>query len=281
MKGLTLRKPAVPKKFDAPYFYEVPDGEELKLPTFDDTTSWFGGRKRQYNKLFRGQQYASVVAFTILREGDNGPEVLAGPRNPETNKTHPNVVSVPTKREDVIALRAAALACGVAYQSDTEQVFVPKWIMYEHPDDMERDMTLGNMVGPALARKVGFEDLLFKRTRELKFNVQSLTLGQSFVDYNPQTAMQTKEGIGMLNVAVIVPSGTEAPSPAAYSMLKWFGVDAFQDGYHNKDAMGMFPEMGLDAIEMCVHGVCMLTTSRALDRGIGMMKPAPLQQPLN
>ena len=259
-----------PARFKAPYFYEVPDDKELVLPTFDTTQQWFGGRDRQYRKLLRGQRYASVLALTIIREGKNGPQVLAGPRNPETNATHPNVVSVPTKRLSPTMLKAAALACKVQFQDATEQVFVPKWVSYEHPDDMEEDSTLGDIVATAIARKVGLEHLMLKRTREVKINMQSLTLGQSFVDYDPQRGIQTKEAIAMLNAAAIVPSDTEAPRPAAHSMLKWFDIDAFQDGYRTKDAPGMFPEMGAAAVEMCVHGVCMLTTSRALDRGIGM-----------
>jgi hypothetical protein len=259
------------KKFDGPYFYEVPDGKELVLPTFETVRPGIRGHKGQYDKIFRRQRYASVLALTILREGENGPQVLAGPRNPKTNKTHPNVVSVPTKRINPRTLKMAALACELQYETPTEHVFTPKWASYEHPDDMDRDFTLGRLVADAVATKVGYDEVMFRQTSALKLNMQSLTLGQSFVDYDSKSNMQTKEAIGMLNAAMIVPPGTEAPNPAAYSMLKWFDIDAFQQGYHNKDAMGMFPEMGLDAIEMCVHGVCMLTTSRALDRGINMV----------
>lgn len=276
LPALTLRRAADrgTKNFDGPYFYEVPDGGKLTLPTFDTVQPRFSGRERQYDIIFRRQRYASVLALTILREGENGPQVLAGPRNPETNKTHPNVVSVPTKRIHPVALKAAALACELQQETDTEHVFVPKWVSYEHPEDMDGDFSLGRLVADAIAAKVGYEELMFRRTDQLRMNMQTLTLGQSFVDYDPKSGVQTMEAIGMLNAAMIVPEGTEPPNPAAYRMLKWFDVEAFQQGYRTKDAMGMFPEMGLGAIEMCVHGVCMLTTSRALDRGIGMIHPA-------
>lgn len=252
--------------FSESYFYRVPDGQALELPVLENAKTP-ATRKRAYNKIFRNNVYAPVISLTILKETDGQVQVLAGPRNPATNQTHPNVISVPTQRIAPLLAMGAAMDCEVESQTRKEQVFERRWRVFNDADEMDADI-VGHIVASAIARKVGFEQLLVRHTNEVRISLESFTLGQSFVDYDVASQMQTIEAIGMLNAAVRVPSDTGQPRPVSYSSLKWFGIEEFQRGYREKDTLGMFPEFGLDALEMCVHGVCMATTSAVLQRGI-------------
>jgi hypothetical protein len=252
--------------FAESYFYRVPDGQTLELPVLENAKTP-ATRRRAYNKIFRNDTYASVISLTILREVDDQVQVLAGPRNPATNPTHPNVISVPTQRVTPLLATGAAMGCEVKSQTKKEQVFARRWRVFDSADEMDADI-VGHIVASAIGRKVGFEQLLVRRTNDVRISLESFTLGQSLVDYDAVNQIQTIEAIGMLNAAVHVPPDTERPQPVSYSSLKWFDIEEFQRGYREKDTLGMFPEFGLDALEMCVHGVCMATTSAVLQRGI-------------
>jgi len=251
----------------APYFYEVTAGTTPELPDFKSIGNL--GREAVYQAIFAGYQYAPVVSLTTLREHEGAVQVLAGPRNPKVNRTHPNVISVPTMRLPAEYAAAAMLKSKVARQTAKEQVFEREWKTYPNEKELETHV-LSNIVSGVMAAKIGLADVTVLRIPELRMSLESFTLGFSLVDFDAKKNAETIEAIGMLNAAVVVPSDIEAPKSATFSRLKWFDIEDFQTGYQNRDATILFPEDPIDAIEMCVHGVCLATTSAVFDRGISV-----------
>jgi hypothetical protein len=265
------------------YFYTVPEGSMPVLPDLDDFVRFgcigrlfgklAGDAPMDYLRLFSSGEFAPVMSATVLREHDDGLQVLSGPRS-ETNGTHVDVVSVPTQRQVPILAAAAMKMCKVESRTPTEIMLRRHWYRYDSTEAMEIHR-IGDLAAKVLAAKIGMADLVALRPDELYVSLESLTLGMSLVDADPVAAVKKIEAIAMLNAAVIVPPDTLAPDPppAAYTALKWFDLESFQSGYQRRDAVGMFPEMASQAVGMCVHGVCMATTSRVLQRGLTLPKP--------
>jgi hypothetical protein len=76
-----------------------------------------------------------------------------------------------------VSLAKAVLLTGkVATQTDTEQAFVREWRTYRDSDAMDVD-PLGCLVANAIARKVGFDELLSWHANKLRVSLESFTLG--------------------------------------------------------------------------------------------------------
>jgi len=186
------------------------------------------------------EHYAPVIAVTVLRDGADGTEVLTVVRRPETNATHPDVLSVPTMRVPV----------GLA----------------DHWPSAASDATgiagLAFCVEALLSRKLGLADVL--ELGEVRYRLGRLGAwqGTSFIGVDGERDIT--EDLTMFNVAVYltrgghhVPAGTASLAP-----ITWTREETFHAIVETGDVALL--DADLDAVLVCVRGLCVETSRRLL-----------------
>lgn len=181
--------------------------------------------------------YDPVVALAVIREAENSEEILVGVRDPATNKFHPDVVSVPTRRIPVEV--AAALVASEANESRSP-LRAPALDRYVAREVFEA--------------KLGFGDS-HEMASLLDVHLHRIDFGDSLIGVD-EDGSEVTERLGMFGIEVRVQK--DIPVPAAtesYSHLMWIPLDQFLLLAVTRDAT-MLP-LGLKAAEVCVHGLCM------------------------
>lgn len=214
----------------------------------------------------RSASPSPVVALTMLDGGSlaNGratpsSKLLAVVRWPDTNPTHPNVVSVPTHRVTAglwEELRATASPAGRT----------PDAVLYSARDVSNLRANSHNPVALAvdliLAKKLGLGDALVKGIFSYRAGVRLTTSG--VVAYETPNPYGPRERIRMLGIRVVVTAGAELLplSTASYSPILWVGVGEFLRSVDTKDPSDLGPEF--DPFEHCIHGLCIASSSGIL-----------------
>jgi hypothetical protein len=217
------------------------------------------------------QSPAPVIALTIIDRAslDKGctsdtTKILVVVRDPRTNITHPNVVSVPTQRIPVGLHReilgempvAAELLGGHSYKAP----MVDNGLTNGHdPIIYAVESVLSSKLGVAEHLELG--DLSFQAMLRLA------RVGQSY--HLSDSKSEQVHYILMANIIVVILNGVHLfpGSTASYSQLSWVEVGKFIGMVEQKD-----PEVlgtGLNAIEYCVHGLCISTTYDLLSEALG------------
>ena len=214
---------------------------------------------------------APVIALTILDQAtlDRGrtsdtTKILIAVRDPRTNATHPNVVSVPTQRippglyREILGEMPAAgeLLSGHTYKASMVDNGSTNG---HHPIIYAVESLLSSKLG--VAEHLESEELSFQTMLRL------VRAGKSY-HLNDSTSEQVHY-ILMANIITLVLKGTALfPSKtASYSQLSWVEVGKFISMVEQKN-----PEVlgtGLNAIEYCVHGLCISTTYELLSETLG------------
>lgn len=185
--------------------------------------------------------YPPVLALTLVRQSTPGQcEILCGARTPAANRTHPEVVSVPTLRvpESVATGWLAALS------EDPR------------PDGVLREVT--NL----LARKLGVADALELGLIDLRLHELSAWQGTSVIGEDADGPVT--EDLTMFNACVEVVSGGDAfpERTASYDPLLWAPVADFVRMVETREVGLLLPE--LDELMFCAYGLCLQTTVRML-----------------
>jgi hypothetical protein len=194
--------------------------------------------------------YRPVLALTLVRRGSAGQfEILTGVRTPAANRTHQDVVSVPTLR---VADPVAA-----------------EWLdtLSRRPDEpLAETDEVAREVANLLARKLGVADWLELGEIELRCRKLGAWQGTSVVGENDDGGLVT-ENLTMFNACVEVVRGGELfpPSTASYDPLLWARVDDFLRMVVTRE-VGLL-RADLDELLFCAYGLCLQTTARLIAEG--------------
>lgn len=216
---------------------------------------------------------APVLSLTVIDGGslDHGvlspnSRVLVAARSPRTNPTHPNVVSVPTQRLPRALHReivASAVPDGQRSTSVTTYFSGPpvdSAVINGHNPTMYAVESL-------LARKLGLAERLEQQTVSFRAALRSEV--RAAAGYDNLGPEMVYEDIEMLNVVVEM-QGDHPLFPtetASYAPIAWSPVARFLQGVDVRDPQLVYE--GFDAIDLCVHGVCLKAAQTTLEALLG------------
>jgi hypothetical protein len=190
--------------------------------------------------------YRPVLALTLIRHVGGRTEVLVGARTEAANRTHPNVVSVPTLRVPVAVAAGWTGALTGALDEAT-------------------GAGLRREVDNLLARKLGVADALELGRIGLREHVLRGWQGTSVIgDEDGPDGEPRTEDLTMFNACVEVTAGAELfpAGTASYAPLTWVGVVEFLEMVRSKEVAAL--NAGLDELLFCVYGLCLETSARLL-----------------
>lgn len=194
--------------------------------------------------------YRPVLALTLVRRGSNGSfEILTGVRTPAANRTHQDVVSVPTLRvPDAVAMEWLA-----TLERRPDQPLA-------ETDEVARE------VNNVLARKLGVADWLELGEIELRCRKLGAWQGTSVIGETDDGVLVT-EDLTMFNACVEVVRGGDLfpPRTASYDPLLWAGIDNFLLMVTTRE-VGLL-RADLDELLFCAYGLCLQTTARLVAEG--------------
>lgn len=191
------------------------------------------------------------LALTLVRPSKaiEGQDVLVGVRTKD-NVTHEGVLSVPTVRvPNVLAERWKPVTGARMISAD--EIRSRPWLVAD----------LAYVIENLLARKLGVADAL--EHHEVAFRVESLLAlqGESLIGVEGDTEIVEK--LTMFCAQVRWDEGNDVPrSTAAYDPLLWVPEDRFADMVRTRDVSAL--DAGLDAIDVCVRGLCIDGAARSL-----------------
>jgi hypothetical protein len=192
--------------------------------------------------------YQPVLALTVLRHAASRPEIVVGVRDPESNRYHQNVASVPTRRVPHAIARQWLRA-----------------LRTRRPISAAARADLRDEVANIFSRKLGLAD--HQERDEIRFRVESLSAAQgiSVVGEHEDDRPRT-ESLTMFNAVVWMEKGDEhlPPDTASYNPLVWADVDNFVAMSQTRDTGRL--EKGFERSFFCAYGLCLETSVRALDK---------------
>jgi hypothetical protein len=186
--------------------------------------------------------FAPVLALTLVRRRGNDledVEVLTGARTAAANRTHPGVVSVPTRRVPVPIAQPWLDHLGTG---------VPDSLRYE--------------VENVLARKLGVADALELGTLDLTVHDLHAWQGTSVIGEDDD-GLRT-EDLTMFNACVEITAGADdfPEQTASYRPIRWASTDNFLRMVRTKEVGAL--EVGFDELMFCAYGLCLETAARVL-----------------
>ncbi len=206
-----------------------------------------------------------VVALTIVR-GPSTPhggisddsEVLVCVRNGVVNRTHPEVVSVPTQRIP------AVLAERILDKNKSEGTEGDTLLYREHRTsslDANGHNELIYIVEALLARKLGIGDSL--ETDCLTFEA---ALAGSLEGIAQYPNLCEAEPLRMLNVVVYLRSGAKLfpERTESYDLIKWAPVKGFLKMWYGEKDPREIGLSGQQAMGVCVDGLCIASSADVL-----------------
>jgi hypothetical protein len=194
--------------------------------------------------------FKPAIALTLVRQPSPGNyEILCGVRTPEANRTHPEVLSVPTMRiPRPVAQRWLEVRSGEIADEYGET-----------EGEVLREVT--NL----LARKLGVADALELGRITLRHHAIDGWKGTSVNGEHEDGSLDT-ENITMFNACVeVVDGGDFFPErTAAYDPLVWTPVSTFCEMVRTRE-VGLV-RSDLDAMMYCVYGLCLQTSTKILEQ---------------
>ncbi len=207
-------------------------------------------------------------------------KVLIVARSEAGNRTHPNVVSVPTQRIP------QAMSDAIVATADRVGADPTSAITYFR--DTGSDSTVHNdhhplvsAVESLMSRKLGLADALERE--ELSFRAALRAQVEGAALYENLSDSSVYERVSMLNAIVILreDQATLPMRTGSYSVMAWTSVESFLAGVDRSDPTLIGPEF--DPLTFCVHGVCLQAAQASLEHLIGhaiFEREAPSIDPL-
>lgn len=240
--------------------------EALDLPNFDDVTNI----SRQGLTDGLSGHYNGVVSLVVKRIVEGGTtQILTGVRT-DKNQTHPDVVSVPTEVRAMETIAASLDEDGVSSMPDAKTLIFRGDTKCFTRTRHCYATNIGEVATHMLAIKLNLgdkvEDLVVGGAQ---FQYHNMHLGCSKVDYDPATDEDVLEAIAMLNIGVTVPEGYSHMFPtetSELSLLTWVNEADFARGLRERRATDFLGEKleDKDILDVCVHGLCLVTTNLAI-----------------
>lgn len=186
---------------------------------------------------------APVAAATVIDcvpGSDRYGKVLVVVRDPRTNATHPDTVSVPTQRIPPELLGALSSTGRIGRWSSSEATTGHDPLIF--------------VVESILSRKLGLADALEAGTVVFEARTGRVTVGEA--SYGT-----TVEPIAMANVLVRILRGPGwvPERTASFSCIRWVDPAALIGAFETKEPLLLFPDA--DPLEVCIHGLCVSTTT--------------------
>lgn len=191
-------------------------------------------------------------------------KILLVVRNKETNRTHPNVISVPTQRIPR-RLFINILQSGIPIKQVESTT-------YYKSDEVRNASTNGHhpiiyAVESALSRKLNIADDLETEMFIFECRLYSSIEGKS---YHPNLPVKDgrEEYISMVSLFVCVREGIDfiPTRSASYSRIFWTEAKTFLDTVQRRDPL----VVGLDPIDYCIHGLCILSAYQIIMNELGI-----------
>jgi hypothetical protein len=214
---------------------------------------------------------APVISLTIIdratlegRLTSNTTKILVVVRDPRTNASHPNVVSVPTQRIPLsLHLEILGTMPGIRELLNGCSYRIPLvdngFINGHNP--------IIYAVESLLASKLGLAESLELGELSFRARLRVVKAGKSYHLSDPTS--EQVHYILMANILVVVTDGASLfpRRTASYSQISWVEVSKFihMVEQKNPEVLGI----GLNAIEYCVHGLCISTTYDLLSEALG------------
>ena len=210
-----------------------------------------------------------VLALTIIdgQSLENGKlskdtRLLLAVRNPDTNSTHPNVISVPTQRIPHLTSNELIKSTKKEYhdKSSSTTIFASQ---INRDDSIPGHDSLIFAVESLLSRKLGLSEFL--EYEKIRYSVLLRALVTGTVKH-PNHSEKTL----MLNAVVIIHSGAALfpDSTASYSYIQWTNVQTFIKTASEKDPLYFNPI--LSPIDYCIHGLCIMSTYNIVAHSLGI-----------
>ena len=207
---------------------------------------------------------APVVALTIVDsatlENNHITEdslVLVVVRDPDTNATHPNVVSTPTQR---IPINLFSELNTIYRSNDKNQ---QKLISSDQESQNFTHNPIVYAVDALMSKKLGASELLESESMLYNAEIKLIKDGISYHKVENQIDL-VPHYISMVNILVQIQEGASGiPSrTASYRYLIWTRVEDFLRSFKEKDPILISKE--LDPFKYCLHGMCISTSTNVL-----------------
>lgn len=214
-----------------------------------------------------------VLCLTILDGSTDSRRLVTGVRSPDTNATHPGVLSTPTCRIPWSLAHGALTpkpstfvidsSSFIALESPSHSNATRRGMLFassDEPDHAGGHDCLLFLVESLLARKLGLADALEAGT--LQFHAE---LGSGMLGRASYANFERYENIFMLNILVdFIVGGSLLPSrTAAYEVLQWTGVQRFLKAVADRDPFLLVPDG--DPFELCLNGMCVTSSASLLE----------------
>lgn len=242
------------------------------------------------------QKPAPIVALTILDAETLGPEsrilgstrILVAARRPDTNPTHPNVVSVPTQRVPATLMREL---CGRGRPVGKDHGLRSKAASLRGPERLLRarilkvpfmDSGLAGGHAPAvyaveslLCGKLGLAEAIENKSVRFSAAPRLHVVGTVLYERTspdipgrPVTLdgqEYRRELCEFCNIQVRLLGARSVPeSTASYRQIRWTTVEEFRGLVKTRDTELMLALFGDHSVHYCVHGLCLTTSYLSL-----------------
>jgi len=222
-----------------------------------------------------GEDHAPVLALTLIdarSAGRNGTiekssSLLVGVRDPETNITHPNVVSVPTKRIPKCILDGFLVEMLRKSSPGASTTYIVREIQ---PDPRANGHSkLFFAVKSILAEKLGLAEQLERGEVSFATRLEAIVVGTvKHLEFEEKTCM--------FNASVFIQGADHIPSKtSSYRSLIWTPISSFMLAAEHKDLTKISPN--LNPFEYCIHGLCIMSSFEFLTSVLGG-KPYPFDK---
>jgi len=192
--------------------------------------------------------------------------VLVVARAAGANRTHPNVVSVPTQRIPPALLEEIVAADDAVGEDSFRKARFFRGVSVDSGDHNGHHPLL-YATEALLARKLGLAESLEGERLQFRAGLSARVEGTAV--YDNLASRDVYEAISMLNVVVVLTRGQdELPiSTSSYSPIAWAAASRFIDAVDSKNPAVM--AAGFDPVELCVHGVCLSAARASLTHLLG------------
>jgi len=204
----------------------------------------------------------SVIALTILDKSiaPSG-RILTAVRDPFTNASHANTISVPTARIPASLLEPLIEVAENAEVQESTSLLDGQSVRSGHGRGGD---PLIFAVNALLGTKLGVWNAL--ESDRLSYSAELVAIAHGRVPLGADESGGF-ENIRMINILVTLESGaTEFPEKTtSYSHILWTPVETFLKTVVSRDPA----TIGLDPFEYCVHGLCIATSFAYLKSRFG------------
>lgn len=211
-----------------------------------------------------------VLALTIVNseqplsgEVAANDRVLVCVRNEEINKTHPNVISVPTQRIPT-SLAKHIIAAGAATGSSGSTTIYSGQTASSQSSNGHSEIIYA--VESLLAGKLGLADAVESGEFTFTARIAGNQIGTANYPEFHGTGLKDHEDLQMLNLLVQVEQGADSfpERTLSYDHIKWVPIEKFLNMWANGKQPTDLGFSGEQSFRLCIHGLCISSSADVL-----------------